>query len=226
MRSRVAFATGTAGLVGSVLVLTGRFDASVLLAILFATAARVGVAGALIDGGPIVATAAVRSLRLQASLAPAWALIIVAGVMRAGAGSLAAARGANAVAGLALARGPLLSVVAAWLAAAAGIVAIAARERTGAETASSAGSVGRVVAPVALRRLEASAVLAQAALLVTLFAGPQVTSVLDAGWWVLGIAFVLAFAWRARSAEPRGAIRVATVLAAAAAVCAIWGGAP
>ncbi|MFY9588284.1 MAG: hypothetical protein WAT66_12595, partial [Actinomycetota bacterium] len=59
-RSRVAFASGAAGLVGATLLLSGRFDGSVALALLFAWGARVAVDASLVDAGPILASGAMR----------------------------------------------------------------------------------------------------------------------------------------------------------------------
>lgn len=226
VRSRVAFAAGAAGLVGATLLLSGRAEGSVALALLLATAARAAAPATLVDGGAILASGAVRSLGKHVSFAPAWALVLVVGTLRAGSGGIGDARGANAVAGIALARGPALSIIGAWLAAAAGAIALASRTSIGVETAAGAGATGRVTPPGAVRRLEAAGVLAQAAVLVTLFAGPQVTGALDAVWWAAGISGLAAFAWRARELDLANASGIAAALAGAGVVLGLLGGAP
>jgi hypothetical protein len=225
VRARVAFATGVAGLAGAMLILTGRIDGSVALALLFASGARAAAAGTLMGGGPLLADQASRSLGQQARFAPAWALVAIAGAIRAGSASLADARGANAVAGLAIARGPALTVVGMWLAVAAGAVAIVSYTSIGVRTAS-ADAPGIVAVPVALRRLEVAAVVAQAALLVTLFAGPQVIDPADAAWWVAGIGTIVALAWKARKMPSRDATLMAIAAAVGAVVLSLVGGAP
>jgi len=185
VRSRVAFASGASGAVGAALLLTGRIDGSVVLAFFLAFAVRVGASAALSDAGPILAAVASKSLIRRAFLAPAWGFALAAAVVRAGSVDLTDVRGANAVAGLALVRGPTLTVVGSWLAFAAAAVATLAWQRVGAETAGS-GSVGVIEAPMSLRRLEAAGVAAEVALLVSLFAGPQIDSASDAVWWFVG----------------------------------------
>jgi hypothetical protein len=225
VRARVAFATGVAGLAGATLVLSGRIDASVAVAVLFVFAARAAAVASLLGGGPVLADRAERSLVQQARLAPAWALIAVAAAVRAGSASLADVRGANAVAGLAVARGSVATVVAAWLALVGGVVAVSSFTSLGVRTASTDG-IGVIEPPVVLRRLEAGGVLAQAALVVTLFIGPQVASAADAAWWIAGIAAIAIAAWRARALPVRDWTWIATGAAAMAALLSILGGAP
>jgi len=225
-RARFAFAAGVAGLIGSTLLLSGRFDGSVALALLFVAAARIAPSASMIDAGPVLAAGAQRSIARHVSFAPAWALIVAAGALRAASPALSDVRGANAVAGLAIASGQTASIIGAWFAIAAGLIAITSRVSIGAETASSPGSTALVVAPDALRRLEIGAVIAQAALLVTLFAGPQVTGSSDGVAWVLGIAAVSAVAWFARDIEVRHAPLIAAALASIGLALAIAGGTP
>jgi hypothetical protein len=226
VRSRVAFASGVAGLVGATLLLTGRFEGSAVLALLFAWGARVAADASLLDAGPILAARALRRLADHASFAPAWAFVVAAGVVRAGSSGLGDLRGANRVAGLALARGHTISVAGAWCALIAGAVAIAARSAPGAETSGPIGAVGRVVPPVALRRLEAGAVLAQAALLATLFFGPQVSTATDALWWIAGVATVAVIAWESPRVHFRRLAALAAALAAAGLALVLAGGTP
>ena len=226
VRSRVAFATGVAGLSGATLMFSGRFDGSIALALLFAFAARTAVAASVLDAGPVLAGRAERSLAQQARFAPTWALVVVAGAVRAASGSIADVRGAHAVAGLAIARGPALTVAGSWLALAAGAVALVSSTSLSTETASASGTAAIVRPPVALCRLEAGGVIALAVLLVTLFAGPQVTNGTDAAWWIGALAVLLAFAWRARDMELQSPEVIAAVLAAAGAAFVIAGGAP
>ncbi len=226
VRSRVAFATGVGGLAGATLILSGRFDVSVAVALLFVFASRASAAAALTRGGPVLAAAAERSLAQQMRCAPAWVLVVATGAFRSGSGSIVDVRGANAVAGLAIARGPLATVAGVWLAVAAGILALASSTRIGAETASRIGAAGVVVPPVALRRLEAAGIAAQAGLVVTLFAGPQITRGPDAVWWAGGIALLLAAAWRARGLSLRNVEIVAAALGLAGLALVIASGAP
>jgi hypothetical protein len=218
VRSRVAFATGVAGIAGATLTLSGRFDAGVGLVLLFALAAQAGASGASIDTGPAFAAEAGRDLARQARLAPAWAIVVSTGALRAGSASIADVRGANAVAGLALARGPVVTVAGAWLAVAAGAVAIVA--------SMGSSTVRGAAAPAALRRLEGAGVFALAAILVTLFAGPQVRGATDAVAWVAGIAALSALAWRARTLDLPDLSLVAFALAAAGLGLTLAGGAP
>jgi hypothetical protein len=225
-RSRIAFASGVGGLMGAALLLSGRFDGNVALALLFAGAARVATAATLIDAGPVLAAGAQRSLARHVAFAPAWVLVVATGVVRAGSAAVSDARGANAVAGLAIARGETTTVIGVWFALAAGIVALASRTRIGVELDSGDGRNGRVVVPISLDRLEIGAYLAQAALLVTLFAGPQVTGGNDGVSWVLGIAGLAAIGWFARDLDVPHAPKIAAGLAAIGLVLAIAGGAP
>jgi len=225
-RSRVAFASGAGGLIGATLLLSGRVDGSIVLALLFVGAARVAAPATLVGAGPVLAGGAYRSLAQLIAFAPAWVLVAATGVVRAGSAALSDARGANAVAGLAIARGQAATVAGAWFAIAAGIVAIASRVPIGAETESGAGTTGRIVVPATLKRLEAGAVIAQAALLVTLFAGPHVTGFGDGVSWILGLAGLAGIAWFARDVELRNAPLIAAVLAAVGVALAIAGGAP
>lgn len=215
----MAFATGVAGLAGATLLFTGRFDGSVVLALLFIGAARAAVPASLVDAASVVSAVATRTLAQQISFAPAWALIVAAGAVRAGSPALADARGANAVAGLAITHGNVVAVVGAWSAIAAGIVAIASRTPLEEETASG-------VVPPTLQRLEIGAVLGQAALLVTLFAGPQVTAGVDAVPWLVGIVVVASVAWVARRTRIPNAALAAFALAAVGLGASIAGGAP
>lgn len=224
-RSRLAFATGVGGLIGAALLLSGRFDGSVALVLLLAVAARVAVAATLVDAAPSVAAGAHSSIVRHAAFAPAWVLIVATGVVRAGSAVLSDARGANAVAGLAIARGDAATVIGVWLALAAGIMVLADRTGIGVETIAGEGGTARV-APSSLDRLEIAAVVAQAALLVTLFAGPQVTGGLDAVPWVVGIAGLGGIAWFARDMNVPKAPIIAAALAAVGLGLAIAGGAP
>jgi hypothetical protein len=119
-----------------------------------------------------------------------------------------------------------VSVVGAWCALAAGVIAIAASIRLGAETAAPQGSIGSIRAPVALRRLDAAAVLALAALIATLFFGPQVVEAQDAVWWAAGIAGLAAVAWQGRRLSMPNAAPAAGVLAAIGLALLIAGGTP
>lgn len=225
-RSRVAFASGAAGLVGAALLLSGRFDGSAALALLFAWGARVAVDASLVDAGPILASGAARRLAQQMSFAPAWALVIGAGIVRAGSSALADLRGVNGVAGLAVARGDVLSVAGAWCALVAGALAIASRATNGVETAAPGGAVARVVPPVSLRRLDAGGALAQAGLLATLFFGPQISEATDVVWWAAGVAALSVAAWEGRRITIRHAAPIAAGLAAAGLALMLIGGVP
>lgn len=196
VRSRVAFATGVAGAVGAALLLSGRFEGSVVLALLLAYSIRTASLAALVDAGPILAAGALKGLRGRLWLAPVWALSAAAAVARAGSPELEGLRGANAVAGPALAYGPLITVAGSWLAFGAAILALITWVELGAETAGPAP--GRVEAPSPARRLDGIGVLAEAALVVSLFAGPQVVDTVDAAWWIGGVILLSAAAWYAR----------------------------
>ena len=222
VRSRLAFATGAAGLVGSALLLAGRFEGSVVVALLFVGAARVATPASLADAGPGVALGATRALLQQAWFAPAWVLIVAVGVLRAGSPALSDARGANAVAGLAVTHGDPLAVAGAWLAVAAGVVAIATRTSVG----SDAGTNARDVAPPTLQRLAIGGVLAQSALVVTLFAGPQVAEASDAISWAVGIGALAAVAWFGRDVRLPKAPMIAFVFGAIGLAATLVSGAP
>ena len=196
VRSRVAFASGVAGAVGAALLLTGRFEGSVVLALLLAFSIRTASLATLVDAGPILAAGAVRGLRGRIWIAPVWALSAAAAVARAGSPELDGLRGANAIAGPALAYGPAITVAGSWLAFAAAALALIWWVELGAETSGSAP--GRVEAPSPVRRLDAIGVLAEAALLVSLFFGPQVIDGADAAWWVGGVISLAVAAWYSR----------------------------
>jgi hypothetical protein len=196
VRSRVAFATGVAAAVGAALLLSGRFEGSVVLALLLAFSIRTASLAALVDAGPILAADALRGLRGRVWLAPVWALSAAAAIARAGSPALDGLRGANAVAGSALAYGPVITVVGSWLAFGAAILALITWVELGAETTGAAP--GRVKAPSQVRRLDAIGVLAEAALVVSLFLGPQIVDGSDAAWWVGGMIPLAVAAWYAR----------------------------
>lgn len=200
VRSRVAFASGAAGAVGTAMVISGRLDGSVALAVLLAFSIRTASLATLVDAGPILAGGAVRGLRARAWLAPAWVLVAAAAVARAGSTTLADVRGANAVAGLAVAHGPILTVAGSLLALAASILALVTWRPLGVETGGGPGAIGRVEVPEPVRRLDALGVLGEAALALALFVGPQVTGADDAAWWGVGIAALVGCAWYARRA--------------------------
>lgn len=230
VHSRVAFASGVAGAVGSALLLSGRFEGSVVLVLLLVIAIRTAVPAALVDAGPVLAAGAERALKLRASVAPVWALVVAVAVVRAGSTEIGDVRGVNAVAGLALLRGPFATVAAAWLATVAVLVAIAVTAgRLGGETAASAGAIGRIVVPSALRRLDLVGVVAETALAVSLFAGPQIDGPLDAFPWVAGAAAafgVAAVASRTEAARDGRAPGAAAILGAVAVVLVLIGGPP
>ena len=196
VRSRVAFATGAAGAVGAALLLSGRFEGSVVLALLLAFSIRTASLASLVDAGPILAAGALRGLRARARLAPVWALAAAAAVARAGSPELGGLRGANAVAGPALVYGPVITVAGSWLAFVAAILALITWVELGAETAGTAP--GRVEPPPPVKRLDGIGVLAEAALVVSLFLGPQVVDGIDAAWWVGGMIPLAVVAWYAR----------------------------
>lgn len=227
VRSRVAFATGVAGAVGAALLLSGRFEGSVLLALLLAFSIRTASLAALVDAGPILAAGAVRGLRSRAWIAPAWVLAVAAAVARAGSPELDGLRGANAVAGPALAYGPVITVAGSWLAFGAAILALITWVELGAETAGM--TPGRVEAPSPVRRLEAIGVLAEAALAASLFLGPQVVDGPDAAWWGAGIIGLVSAAWYARRVRLPDSAYLPALPAALAAVglaLVLIGGAP
>jgi hypothetical protein len=212
-RSRIAFASGVGGLAGATLLLSGRFDAGVVVALLFVGGARAAAPASVLDADRASSLPATRSLTSQMWLAPSWALIVAAGVVRAGSPALADARGANAAAGLAIGNGDPFAVAGAWFAVAAAVVAIAS------------GPLLEDVPP-SVQRLEIGAVLGQALLVVTLFAGPQIVEGLDAVPWVAGIAVAALVAWAARHIRVPYAPQVAFALAAVGLGATIAGGAP
>lgn len=227
VRSRVAFASGAAGLAGAALLLSGRFDGSVVAVLLLLWAARTAPAAALSDAGPLSAQWATRELARHLWLAPTWALVVATAAVRAGSADLADLRGAHAVAGLALARGEPLTVIGQWLALTAGVAAAAGFARVQFETGAPAGAVGRVATPAPLGRLGLAAVAGQVILLTALFAGPEVNGPPELFWWadvaiVLGAVVWLSHQWALG--------RLVPALTAAAAslglVLAIVGGAP
>ncbi|MGH2728948.1 MAG: hypothetical protein ACRDKS_18400, partial [Actinomycetota bacterium] len=95
--SRVAFASGAAGAVGAGLLLSGRYDGSVVLAGLLVFSIRTAALGSIGDGEGAT------GLNARALLAPVWTMAVAGAAMRAGSTALTDVRGANAVAGLALA---------------------------------------------------------------------------------------------------------------------------
>lgn len=202
VRSRVAFASGAGAAVGSLLLLSGRYEGSVVLLVLAVVAVRTAGLGTLVGGGPILAADGVRALRGRALLAPSWALAAAAAVARAGSTAVVDVRGVNAVVGPGLFYGPALTVAGTWLACAAAVLAIVARPQIGVETGGGAGIAGRVVMPAAVGRLDVLGVIAEAALVVSLFLGPQIVDAPDATWWVAGIAVVLGIAWLSRRIRP------------------------
>ena len=211
---RIAFAFGGAGAAGAALVLSGRADGSVLTVLALAAAARAAPAAA--SGTP----AGARSLSLQFSLVPAWIGIGAVGAMRAGSAIVGDARGANAVAGLAIVHGSALTVIAAWLALAAGTIAIWA-------PSAGARTWGVAVTPEPFARLEVIAIAIQAALLLTLFAGPQVRAGTDVVPWVLGAVATAVAAMRApRLADRRRLPAIAIACAGVAVVLVVAGGGP
>ena len=229
VRSRVAFASGAAGVVGATLLISGRYEGSIVLALLLAVSIRTAALGVLVGAGPILAGGAARALRARAWLAPAWAIALAAVVARTGSTALADVRGGNAVIGPALFNGPALTVAGTWLAFAAAGIALIARTPIGAETAAGQAAAGRVVPPAAVTRLEAIGVLAEAALIVSLFIGPQVVDGVDAAWWAGGIVALLAAAWygrRVRLLMPFSLPVVAGAIATGGLVLVSLGGKP
>lgn len=201
------------------MLLSGRFEGSVVLALLLAFSIRTASLASLVGAGPILAAGALRSLRARVWLSPVWVLACAAGIARAGSTTLEDARGANAIAGVALAYGPIVTVVGSWLAFGAAVLALISWSPLGAETASGPGATGRVDAPAPVKRLDAVGVLAEAGLLVSLFLGPQVVAVVDAAWWVAGVGVLVALAWMVR----RGRLLVPASLPAASAAVAALG---
>ncbi|MBI4730482.1 MAG: hypothetical protein HY775_13435 [Acidobacteria bacterium] len=223
---RVAVASGAGALGGAALLFAGRLGGSAAAALLLACGARAAASAGRAGPGSVAEALAAHSLLRQALFAPAWVLVVVAGLARAGSADLADVRGANAVAGLAVVRGSALAVAGAWLALAAGVLALAG---PGFGRPASGGPRGRrgIVRtdPVAVR-LEAGALVAQGALLVTLFSGPQVTRAGDLVPWVLaGGMLAGAVLAGAALAGRRRAPLAAGALAAAALALVIAGGA-
>ena len=229
VRSRIAFASGAAGAVGTALLLSGRYEGSAVLALVLAFSIRTGALGALAGGGPVIAGEAVHALRARTWLAPAWAVAMATAIVRTGSSELADLRGANAVIGPALFNGPTVTVVGTWLAFAGATLALVAWTPVGAETAAPPSSVGRVVAPTSVVRLDAAGVLAEAALIVTLFVGPQVVDGIDAVWWAGGIVALVAAAWygrRSRLVVPFSVPAAAGAIATAGLILVVAGGQP
>lgn len=183
VRSRVVFAAGAAGAVGAGLLLSGRYDGSVVLAAFLVFSIRSAAAASSEDDGAV-------RLSARALLAPIWALAIAGAAIRAGSTELVDVRGANAVAGLALAHGPAATVAGAWLLFAATALAVAA------------GPSAALAMPEQTKRLEGLGVLAEAVLAVTLFLGPQIATGTDAVWWVAGIAALVAGSFLVHRALP------------------------
>lgn len=227
VRSRIAFATGVAGAVGAALLLSGRFEGSVVLALLLTFSIRTASLAALVDAGPILAAGAVRGLRGRVWLAPVWALSVAAAAARAGSPELDGLRGANAVAGPALVYGPAMTVAGSWLAFGAAILALITWMELGAETGGVAS--GRVEAPAFVRRLEAIGVLAEAVLVVSLFLGPQVVDGPDAAWWgggIIALVFAARYARRVRLPDSAYLPALPVSLAASGLALVLVGGAP
>jgi hypothetical protein len=227
VRSRAAFATGVAGLVGATLLLSGRFEGSAVVVLLFVWVARVAPAASLLDAGPLVASGAGRSLRTLGAYAPAWTLVVATGLVRAGGGALADVRGANAVAGLAIARGSPATVAGVWLCLLAGVIATSSWPSLEVATAAPAGTVGLAAPPPPAVRLAVLGALAQVGLLAALFVGPQVRTATDGVWWGASIVVLAAAAWFLRRYSGHRLMPVlATGLAGLGLVLALLGGAP
>lgn len=229
VRSRIAFASGAAGAVGAALLLSGRYEGSVVFALLLVYSIRTASLGSLVDAGPILAAGALRGLRARAWIAPVWVLVVVAAVLRAGSTALADVRGANAVAGVALANGPPLTIAGSWFAFGAAILAVLTWSPLGAETEGRSGVTARVVPPSGTTRLDALGVLGEAALAVSLFVGPQVVDGIDAVWWAAPIAAIVAavaLARRGTVSIPALAPRLPAALAVVGVVLVLIGGAP
>jgi len=212
VRSRVAFATGVAGLAGAVAVLVGRADANIGLLLLLAMAPVAGATGVAVAASQGASVVPARIVRFT----PAWALVAAAGAIRAGSGSFSDVRGANAVAGIALARGPVVSVAGAWLALIAGVIALAGTVR----------SKGAGGGSMVLRALETGGGVALGVFLGGLFAGPQVRAVSDAIWWAAVVVVAGLISWRARDLDLPDLWVAAMLLAAAGLALTIAGGSP
>jgi len=208
----VSLASGAAAAAGAALLLVGRIEGSILVAVALAVVART----AALTASP-AEPAAVRSRARQGAVVPVWIGIVVVAAVRAGSPTLADVRGANAVAGLAIARGDVLMVVAVWCAVAAGVLAIASpmpRARIAAAT-------------FPWSRLELVALGLQALALASLFAAPTVRSAGDVVWWVASTVVVLiAVGVAGRLARWDVATPIATVIALAGVVLALAGGRP
>lgn len=192
---RLAFASGSAAAGLCALLLSGRLDATAFAVALVAAGARAAASVASMGGGPVASAAALRSLRRQAMVAPAWILAVTVAAFRSGSVGLADIRGANAVLGPAISHGGAMSVAASWLALAAGILAAAGPGFGRPDPAGERGRRGAVRGDGRAARLEAVAVAAQIGLLATLFAGPQISGVLDGVAWaavLVGIAVAVA----------------------------------
>jgi hypothetical protein len=204
---RIAFASGVAAIAAAALMLSGRIDGSLVLAVVLVVVARAGPLAARADG-----VGGARSLARQSAVIPAWVGIALAASLRAGSVALGDVRGAHAVGGLAIARGSVLLVVGAWLAAAAGALAIVAILDDSSESPE-------------MRAIEWIAVAAQAALVVTLVAGPQIRGLRDVGPWVVGAVAAFQIVWFGRRIATKPWVpSAAIVLAAAALGCALGGG--
>jgi hypothetical protein len=229
VRSRVVFASGAAGAVGAALLLTARFEGSVVLALVLVLAIRTASLGALVGGGPILAAGALRGLGARGWVAAAWTLIVAAAVLRAGSTALTDIRGANAVAGVALGAGPALTVAGSWLAFVAAVLSLTTRTSLGIETGGPAGSIALVRPPSGIVRLDSLGVLAEASLAAALFLGPQVVDGVDAVWWAIpiaGLVAVVALVRRGSLRIPRLRSYVPAALAAAGLFLVVLGGAP
>ena len=211
---RVALASGSAAAVGATLMVLGRVDGSLVIAVILAVAARAAALAASPEAR------AVRALGILVRTLPAWVALAVIVTLRAGSPVLADAWGANAVAGLGIARGEVATVVGLWLGALGVAVAIAAP------------TAGAGPLPLASRdpwrRLETLALAVQVPLLAGVVAGPQVTGALDLVPWLVGSVVVggAVAAAGATVARPETATRAALVLAVAGLVLAIGGSGP
>ena len=211
---RVALASGSAAAVGAALMVLGRVDGSLVVAVILAVAARAAALAASPEAR------AVRALGILVRTLPAWVALAVIVTLRAGSPVLADAWGANAVAGLGIARGEVATVVGLWLGALGVAVAIAAP------------TAGAGPLPLASwdpwRRLETFALAVQVPLLAGVVAGPQVTSALDLVPWLAGTVAVgcAVAAVGTMVARPEAATRAALVMAVAGLVLVIGGSGP
>ncbi|MFN2613488.1 MAG: hypothetical protein ABR552_01545 [Actinomycetota bacterium] len=210
---RAAASLGVASLVGATSLLVGSMDGSVVLVLVLVLAARAGALAA----SPQEPRAQL-ALARQSALVPAWAGVAIAAMVRAGSAQIPDLRGANAVAGLAIARGPVLLVVAAWAGVVAALLAL-----IGSEVGASFG--GLTAATGSAGVLEVLALVAQAAFVITLFAGPQIRGLSDIGPWIVGAAAVAEALWFGRRFGARAWVpRAATAFAVVAVACALAGG--